>query len=188
MLCVYLCKRSQIIFCCLSTPNTTFCVEKKKFNFNTKGQWKIMKILFFQFQYDVTIANSKSANIFQRQLRSRCLFYKTSMKTEAKKFPRRITSLWYQWRFKFHIIISTLINHRKKEKPKEKNPEVNDKEQLNNSNILKFYAHFYFKQMLCFFLKWQLLRYFFFDFKNLVVNDCFSTKMYCKKLRIFNYD
>ena len=53
-------------------------------------------------------------------------------------------------------MISALINHRKKEpeeeKPKEKKPEVNDKDKLNNSNILYFYANFYFKQMLCFVL------------------------------------
>ena len=126
---------------------------------------KYMKILFFQFQYDVTIANSKSANIFQRQSRIRCWFYKISMKTEAKKFLRRITSLLYQWRFKFYIIISALINYRKKEpkeeKPKEKKPEVNDWNQLNNSNIFSFYAKFYLKQMLCFLRKKTNKNFFF---------------------------
>ena len=62
---------------------------------------------------------------------------------------------------------------------------MNDKKQLNNSNILNFYAKFYLKQMLCF-LRKKTKKNLFSDVKNLAVIDYFSTKKYRKKLRTSN--
>ena len=86
------------------------------------------KILFFQFQYDVTIAYSKSANNFQRQSRTRCWFYKTSKKTEAKSFlkDKIVVETNEDLSFTFPPFLTAAEKGAGEEKPKEKKPEVND--------------------------------------------------------------